>query len=149
MWKENERKERGYLKMAKEKLTAKKILAIVVLTVAATVFAYALYFGLVLTTTFLFPNSSISWMVIILYPCALCVAAIVCVVLRLERREAVYTLINLLGVILICEGVSFAIARASGTRWLFFLSLIGGAIMLISFHLYRKDLQKKKSVNSM
>jgi hypothetical protein len=149
MWKKNERKERGDLKMAKGKLTAIKILAIVVLTVVATLFAYALYFGLVLTTTFFFPNSLISWMVIILYPSVLCVAAIAVIVLRLERRDAVYTLINLLGVILIFEGVSFAIARARGTRWLFFLSLIGGAIMLISFHLYRKDLQKKKSVNSM
>ena len=135
--------------MAKEKLTAKKILAIVVLTVVATVFACALYFGLVLTTTFFFPNSLISWMVIILYPLVLCVAAIAVVVLRLGKRAAVYTLINVLGVILIYEGVSFAIARARGTQWLFFLSLIGGAIILISFHLYRKDLQKKKSVNSI
>ena len=119
--------------MAKERFTAKRILAIVVLTALAT----APYFGLVLTTTALFLNSSISWMFAILYPCVLYVSAIAWVVLRLKRREAIDTVINIVGATLIGETASLAIL---GTRWLFFVVLVGSAIMLVSLHLYRKKL---------
>ena len=131
--------------MAKERLTAKRILAIVVLTALATVLACALYFGLVLTTTAFFPNSLISRMFAILYPCVLYVSAIAWVVLRLKRREAIYTVINIVGATLIGETISLVIL---GKRWLFFVSLVGGAIMLVSLHLYRKKLaEEEKSVD--
>ena len=59
------------------------------------------------------------------------------------EREAIFTIINIVGVTLIGEGIPLAIL---GTRWIFFTALVGGAIVLISLHLYRKDLQKKKRV---
>ena len=93
-------------------------------------------------------NSWISGMIGILYSCVLYLFVIVWLVLRWKireayRRKAIFTIINIVGAILIGEGISLAIL---GTQWLFFTVLVGGAIMLISLHLYRKDLQKKKRV---
>ncbi len=87
-------------------------------------------------------------MIVILYPCILYLFVIVWVVLRWKIREAykrktIFTIINIVGATLIGEDISLAIL---GTQWLFFTVLVGGAIMLISLHLYRKDLQKKKRV---
>ena len=129
------------------RMATRRILAIVALTALATALACGLYFGLALTTPAFFPNSWISW-IVILYPCVLYLFAIVWVVLRWKireayEREAIFTIINIVGVTLIGEGISLAIL---GTRWIFFTALVGGAIVLISLHLYRKDLQKKKRV---
>ena len=86
-------------------------------------------------------NSWISWMIAILYPCVLYVSAIAWVILRLKRREAIDTVINIVGATLIGEVISLAIL---GTRWFFFVSLVGGAIMLVSFHLYRNKLAEER-----